>query len=212
MLRDTWATRIGIILAVAGSAVGLGNFLRFPVQAAANGGGAFMIPYLVALLLLGIPLCWVEWAMGRAAGGYGHGSGPGILNIYWRSRVSRWFGTLAIFIPLVIYMYYVYIESWCLAFAWFSLDGSLAEAATKGEIKGFLSSYQGLTDDRWFSGLWVSYTFFLITFAANFWVIYFGVARGIEAVSKIAMPLLVILGFVIMARVLTLGTPDPSQP
>ena len=54
--RDNWASKLGVILAVAGSAVGLGNFLRFPVQAATNGGGAFIIPYLIAFLLLGIPL------------------------------------------------------------------------------------------------------------------------------------------------------------
>ena len=54
--REVWKTKLGIILAVAGSAVGLGNFLRFPVQAASNGGGAFMIPYFISLLLLGIPL------------------------------------------------------------------------------------------------------------------------------------------------------------
>ena len=66
--REHWSTRIGLILAIAGSAIGLGNFLRFPVQAASYGGGAFMIPYFVALILLGLPLMWVEWAMGRFGG------------------------------------------------------------------------------------------------------------------------------------------------
>ncbi|NLX06394.1 MAG: hypothetical protein GXY33_14745 [Phycisphaerae bacterium] len=63
--RESWGTKLGIIMAVAGSAVGLGNFLRFPGEAAANGGGAFMIPYFVCIILLGIPLMWVEWAIGR---------------------------------------------------------------------------------------------------------------------------------------------------
>ena len=62
---EQWATRIGVILAVAGSAVGLGNFLRFPGQAAQNGGGAFLLPYFISLLVLGIPLCWAEWTIGR---------------------------------------------------------------------------------------------------------------------------------------------------
>lgn len=66
--RDAWASRMGLILAMAGNAIGLGNFLRFPVKAAQNGGGAFMVPYFVALLLLGIPLMWVEWAIGRRMG------------------------------------------------------------------------------------------------------------------------------------------------
>jgi len=213
MKRERWGSRMGIILAVAGSAVGLGNFLRFPVQAAQNGGGAFMIPYIVALLLLGIPLCWVEWTMGRAAGGRGHGSGPGILNMYWNSPMARSFGALGIFIPLMIYMYYVYIEAWCLAFAWFSLDGSLAAAATAHEAKDFLTGFQGLggDDNKWFSGLAAAYTFFLITFVVNFSVIYRGLAKGIEVISKIAMPILAILGAIIMVRVLTLGAPDPSH-
>ncbi|MFH1862164.1 MAG: sodium:calcium symporter, partial [bacterium] len=66
--RENWGSRIGVILAVSGSAVGLGNFLRFPVQAASHGGGAFMIPYFIAFLLLGIPLAWVEWTIGRYGG------------------------------------------------------------------------------------------------------------------------------------------------
>lgn len=66
--RERWATRIGLVLAMAGNAVGLGNFLRFPVQAAKNGGGTFMIPYFVSFILLGIPLMWVEWGIGRLGG------------------------------------------------------------------------------------------------------------------------------------------------
>ena len=62
---ESWGSRIGLILAMAGNAVGFGNFLRFPVQAINNGGGAFIIPYLVSFLLLGIPLVLIEWATGR---------------------------------------------------------------------------------------------------------------------------------------------------
>jgi NSS family neurotransmitter:Na+ symporter len=66
--REHWGSRLGVILAVAGSAVGLGNFLQFPAKAALNGGGEFMIPHFVALLLLGIPLMWIEWTLGRMGG------------------------------------------------------------------------------------------------------------------------------------------------
>jgi SNF family Na+-dependent transporter len=62
--REHWGTRVGLILAMAGNAVGLGNFLRFPVQAANNGGGTFMIPYFISFILLGIPLMWMEWGTG----------------------------------------------------------------------------------------------------------------------------------------------------
>ena len=60
---ERWGTRVGLVLAMAGNAVGLGNVLRFPVQAINNGGGAFIIPYLVSFLVMGIPLLWIEWAM-----------------------------------------------------------------------------------------------------------------------------------------------------
>jgi SNF family Na+-dependent transporter len=90
--RERWGTRIGLILAMAGNAVGLGNFLRFPVQAAQNGGGAFMIPYFTAFILLGIPLMWVEWAVGRYGGKFGHGSAPGMFDAMWKGtnlKISR---------------------------------------------------------------------------------------------------------------------------
>lgn len=75
--RDQWATKLGLILAMAGNAVGLGNFVRFPTQVAQNGGGAFMVPYFIALFFLGIPVMWVEWVAGRYGGKYGHGTlGP----------------------------------------------------------------------------------------------------------------------------------------
>ena len=75
--REGWGSRVGLVLAMAGNAVGLGNFLRFPAQAAQNGGGAFLIPYLVSFVLMGIPLLWVEWAIGRHGGQFGHHSAPG---------------------------------------------------------------------------------------------------------------------------------------
>src|SRR5688500_17250675 len=99
--KDQWGTRLGVILAVAGSAVGLGNFLRFPGQAAANGGGAFLIPYFAALLLLGIPLGWAEWAMGRYGGKKGLHSAPGVLGVFG-GRTVRYLGVIGAIIPLVV--------------------------------------------------------------------------------------------------------------
>ena len=87
--KEQWATRIGVILAVAGSAVGLGNFLRFPGNAAQNGGGAFMLPYFISLLVLGIPLCWAEWTMGRYGGTRGFNSAPGIFSVIWRNPAGQ---------------------------------------------------------------------------------------------------------------------------
>lgn len=211
--RERWGSRIGIILAVAGSAVGLGNFLRFPVQAAANGGGAFMIPYFISLLLLGIPLMWVEWTVGRFGGGFEHSTAPGIFHTMGRkARFIKYFGIIGIFGPIVIFMYYTYIESWLLGFSFFSLVGKYAEVSTKTEMKAFLSAYQGLSKNGYFTSLVPAYIFFVITFIVNMSVVSYGIRGGIEKLCKIAMPVLMLLGLMIMVRVLTLGTPDPAHP
>ena len=207
--RESWSTRIGVVLAVAGSAVGLGNFLRFPVQVAQNGGGAFMIPYFIAFLLLGIPLCWVEWTMGRYGGRFSHGSAPGIFQAMWRHPVAKYIGSIGLLGPLLIFFYYCYVESWTLGYAWFSLTGKLTQEPSRESLTLFLRNYQGVTEG---SSVKTAYIFFLITFAANFGIIYYGVSRGIERVSKVAMPILAVMGVLLAIRVLTLGTPDPAHP
>ena len=128
-----WGTRVGVILAVSGSAVGLGNFLRFPGQAAAHGGGAFMIPYVCALLFLALPIGWAEWAMARHGGTKGFHNGAAILGVVGSGRIARYFGVLAILIPMVVYMYYVYIEAWCLRYAWEYLTGGVQLSGTHRE-------------------------------------------------------------------------------
>lgn len=211
--RQTWGTRLGIIMAVAGSAVGLGNFLRFPVQAVSNGGGAFMIPYFVSFLLLGLPLMWVEWTIGRYGGGFGHGTAPGIFHSMWqKNRFIKYFGVIGIFGPLVILIYYMYIESWTLAYSVFAITGKYAPAAAEGSMQSFLNGFQGLESNKYFSGLMPAYSFFLITFIANMAVIYYGIKGGIEKLCRIAMPLLLVCGIILAVRVLTLGAPDAAKP
>jgi SNF family Na+-dependent transporter len=197
--RQQWGNKLGIILAVAGSAVGLGNFLRFPVQAAQNGGGAFMIPYFISFLLLGIPLMWIEWAVGRHGGLFGHGSAPFILSRLSQHRIVKYLGVIGIFGPVVIFIYYTYIESWLLGYAFFALTGQLFASVTPEGMKGFLSAYQGLAPG---SNIWTAYLFFLITFALNFYFLYRGVQGGIELLCKIAMPVLFICGFILAGRIL----------
>jgi SNF family Na+-dependent transporter len=199
--REKWGTKLGIILAVAGSAVGLGNFLRFPVQAIQNGGGAFLIPYFISFILLGIPLMWIEWAIGRHGGLFGHGSAPFILSRLWRNRFVKYLGVIGIFGPIVIFIYYTYVESWLLGYAFFSLTGHLLAVISPEAMKGFLATYQGLAPG---SNLLIAYLFFLITFGANFYFLYRGVQGGIELLCKVAMPILFIFGFILMGRILTL--------
>jgi len=99
---DSWNSRVGVILAVAGSAIGLGNFLRFPSVAAEYGGGAFVIPYLLALMLVGMPVAWVEWSIGRYGGRRGFNSLAGIFHAVSGNRFVGCFGVLGLLLSLVL--------------------------------------------------------------------------------------------------------------
>ncbi|MEK6590025.1 MAG: sodium-dependent transporter [Nitrospinota bacterium] len=210
--REEWGTKIGLVLALAGNAIGLGNFLRFPVQAAQNGGGAFMIPYFISLILLGIPLMWVELAIGRFGGNRGHGSMPGMFYSMWGNRWSKYLGILGIFTPLIITIYYTYIESWSLAFSIFSLTGKFFGAESRETMGAFLKGFQGVQSNEYFASIIPALIFYLITLAINVYIISKGVSKGIERLANIAMPLLFIMALALMIRVITFGTPDPSHP
>ncbi|GAB4280023.1 MAG: hypothetical protein Kow0029_24350 [Candidatus Rifleibacteriota bacterium] len=150
--REHWGSKIGLILAMAGNAVGLGNFLRFPTQAAQNGGGAFMIPYFIAFFLLGIPLMWIEWGIGRYGGNLGHGTMPGVLHKMVKNKYVKYLGVLGFVLPLFIGIYYFYIESWTLSFSYFSIKGSYISqlegkdlATKRAEMGRYLSEFQGIS-------------------------------------------------------------------
>ena len=194
---------MGVILAVAGSAVGLGNFLRFPGQAASHGGGAFMLPYFVSLLVLGIPLCWAEWIMGRHAGVRGFHSAPGVFSVVCRTPRARYFSVLALMVPLVIYMYYIVIEAWCLGYAWNYLTGGLSLGEDAAAYGGFFDSFTGATANG-SALLGPLAVFFVITSVINFTLIYLGVTKGIETFCKFAIPAMVVCALCVLARVLTL--------
>ncbi len=170
-----WGTRVGVILAVSGSAVGLGNFLRFPGQAAAHGGGAFMIPYICALLLLALPIGWAEWAMARYGGEKGFHSGPAILGMVGRGRIARYFGIIAVLVPMVVYMYYVYIEAWCLRYAWEYLIGGIQlSGPIDQQVQNAAVFFGHATGTNTDGVLNMSAVFWLIVVTIN---IYFGLSR-----------------------------------
>lgn len=222
--REHWGSNIGLILAMAGNAVGLGNFLRFPVQAAKNGGGAFMIPYFVSFLLIGLPLMWVEWTIGRRAGVLGHGSTPGAYESVWRHPIAKYLGIMGILFPLVIVTYYTYIESWCLGYSILSLLGQmpkmpgLVNTEVAQVLKPFADFLSGYMNAKTVLGGHIiipslpAYLFFLLTFALNIVILALGVKKGIEKLAKFAMPALFIMAAVLVVRVFTLGAPvHPDQ-
>ncbi len=222
--KQQWGTRIGVILAVAGSAVGLGNFLRFPGQAAANGGGAFLIPYFCALLLLGIPIGWAEWTMGRYGGRKGFHSAPAILGVIGGGRVARYLGIIGVLIPLAVYFYYVLVESWCLSYCYeyvkammggtgIGIDASTSIAEQTAASTAFHNSFTGKDFDGVMldGAIHTSVVFWAITFGVNVLFVYRGLSRGIEAFCRWAMPAMAICALLVLGRVLTLP-PNPAAP
>ncbi|GIV20468.1 MAG: sodium:calcium symporter [Armatimonadota bacterium] len=222
--REHWGTRVGLVLAMAGNAIGLGNFLRFPGQAAANGGGAFLIPYFICLLFMAIPLMWLEWTQGRYGGVRGHGTTPAMFQLMWKHPIAKYLGVLGLFIPTLILFYYSYIGSWTLGYSIKTLLGQtphvskiqLHEGMSADEISQtvldpyneFLGRYTGAADGSVFLR---PEAFTLVIFAAVYvltlWLMARGVSRGIEALAKIAMPLLFVLAVGLVVRVFTLGYP-----
>jgi len=211
--RQRWGTRIGLILAITGNAVGLGNFLRFPVQAAKHNGGAFMIPYFISFLLLGIPLMWVEWSIGRYGGIRGFGTSPGMFQLLWKNRISKYLGIIGVAGPLTIVVYYSYIASWTLGYSLFSLFNKLpkinemqALEKTLKPFSGFLIDYKG-TGTFLLSPSLMSYFIYILTLFVSFFILSRGISRGIEVLAKVAMPLLFFFAIFLVIRVLTLGAP-----
>jgi neurotransmitter:Na+ symporter, NSS family len=200
---ERWGSRVGLVLAMAGNAVGLGNFLRFPAQAVANGGGAFIIPYLVSFALMGIPLLWVEWAIGRHGGRFGHHSTPGAMHELGRSPLLKYIGVFGIFTNLTVAAYYVYIESWTLGYTWFSVTGAFT-GMTAAQVSAHFSAYLGVGGGGMLNISGVAIFFFLLTLALNLWILSRGLSAGVELASKIGMPLLLLFGIFLTIRVLTL--------
>jgi NSS family neurotransmitter:Na+ symporter len=183
--RGNFGTKLGIILATAGSAVGLGNVWRFPFMAGHNGGAAFIIIYIGCILLLGIPGMVSEFIVGRhsqanAARAYHQISG--------RKRLWRLVGYLGIVTATIILGFYAVVAGWCLQYLFASLMGRL-----NGDAGYVLSYFQTFSTHPWKPVLW-AVAFILITHL----VIVRGVQRGIERASKILMPVLFLLLLIIV--------------
>lgn len=212
--KEAWSSRLGVILAVSGSAVGLGNFLRFPGQVAQYGGGAFMVAYFISFLLIGLPVCWAEWTMGRFGGLRGFHSTVGIFYAITRRPAAKYLGVIGIIIPVIIFMYYVLVEAWCLGYSINFLAGNMDFADVDG-ASAFFTRFTGAGengDGLGLGGLHQAGLFLIFCFAFNFLLIYRGLSKGIEFFCRYAMPALVVLAILVLIRVLTLpANPDDPQ-
>lgn len=200
--KESWGSRVGLILAMAGNAVGLGNFLRFPVQAIQNGGGAFIIPYLVCFLLMGIPLLYVEWAMGRFGGKHNHHSTPFILNSMDKRKLWKYIGVFGIFTNVAVAAYYCYLESWTLSYIYHSIVGSF-QGLNQIEVANFFESYIDINQST--TGLpYESIIFWVLCLLLNTWILSKGLSGGVEKTAKIGMPLLILFGIILAIKGITL--------
>ncbi|MDT0689980.1 sodium:calcium symporter [Salegentibacter sp. F188] len=206
--KEVWGSRLGLILAMAGNSVGLGNFLRFPVQAVQNGGGTFIIPYLVCFLLMGIPLLWIEWSMGRFGGRRGHHSTPFILGSMHSGSLWKYVGVFGIFTNIAVAAYYCYIESWTLSYTFHSIRGTFT-GLSQTEVAGYFNDYVSM-GTNFFGIPNEAIFFFIICILINTYILSRGLA-GIERVAKIGMPLLILFGGFLAIRGLSLGTTAASE-
>lgn len=206
--KESWGSRVGLILAMAGNAVGLGNFLRFPVQAVQNGGGAFILPYLICFLLMGIPLLFVEWSVGRYGGKLGNHSTPYILDSMSKKPYWKYIGVFGIFTNIAVVAYYTYIESWTFIYVFHSIFGTFTGMG-KEEISSFFDNYVTLSgSDLGIPMLPV--VVYILVLGINVYVLSTGLG-GIEKVAKIGMPLLIIFGIILAYRGWTMGTDYASD-
>ena len=216
-VKEAWGTRVGLILAMAGNAVGLGNFLRFPVQAVQNGGGAFIIPYLISFLLMGLPLLWIEWAQGRYGGIRGSHSTPFIFHSLSKKRIWKYVGVFGIFTNIGIVSYYTYIESWTLSYTFKSIAQNF-NGLTPAQVSTAFDKYAGVHEAVAQNAVTINFptwaiVAFVITLIINVYILSRGLSGGVELVAKIAMPLLLVFGAFLAVRAVTLGaTGVPDCP
>jgi neurotransmitter:Na+ symporter, NSS family len=190
--RSTFSGNIGFVLAAAGSAVGLGNIWRFPYLAAKDGGGLFLLVYLILVLTFGFALLTTEIAIGRKTG-QGPLTAYGLIN-----PKGKFIGVLACIVPAIILPYYCTIGGWVLKYFTLFITGSGKNAVADGYFTGFIT------------GQWAPIIFGVVYLLLTAAIVIGGVNKGIERFSKVLMPILVVLIFAIGIFSLTLHYKDAS--
>ena len=190
--RSTFSGSIGFVLAAAGSAVGLGNIWRFPYLAAKDGGGVFLLCYIILALTFGFALLTTEITIGRK-------TKQSPLTAYRHLHKSwGWIGLFSCAIPAIILPYYSAIGGWVLKYLFAYASGHGADAVADGYFTGFITA-------QWEPLIW-----FLIFLGATAVIVYMGVDKGIERMSKVLMPLLILLIIAISIFSLTLKHTDAN--
>ena len=181
--RDSWSNNFGFIMATAGAAVGLGNIWRFPYTCGENGGGAFILVYLLCVFFIGMPVLISELAIGRASGQ----GGAGAFSALVKKNKKLWYslGFLGIFVGFLITSYYTIIAGWTMEYLWDALTGVFnnMDSSSSEFFKEFMAS-----DSR---QIFWHVIFTTITVS----ILFGGVSGGIEKMAEILMPILLFILF-----------------
>ena len=189
--RGKWGSKLGFVLAAAGSAIGLGNIWRFPTVTGENGGAAFVIVYIACVLLIGVPIMLAEFTIGRRAKSDPMGAfrklAPGTL---W-----KFVGALGVLTGLMILSYYSVVAGWTLKYITLTLTGALQGAdpdSIRTTFADFIQSGQSVTG------------YHLLFMVLTVWIVTGGIQGGIERAAKVLMPLLLLLLLLLVLRSVTL--------
>ena len=200
--KAKFATKIGLVAATVGSAIGLGNVWRFPSETQGNGGAAFLIVYLLCVLILGIPVMLAEFAIGRS------GQSDAVGNFKSLTPDKKWWmaGAIGLLASYLILSYYMVVAGWTLDYVFTSLTGSLYEGyETAANTSQYFGDKMNALVTSWHAP--ILWTF--ITLGINFVVLLMGVQKGIEKLSNVLMPVLFLLLVIFAVKSLTL--PDAMR-
>ena len=197
--KATFTSKLGVIAATVGSAVGLGTVWRFPNEVQSNGGSVFLITYLLCVLLVGIPVMLAEFSVGR-------GSGSDAIGAYRKLTPRRpWWivGVISVLAPYLIMMYYMVVAGWTLQYLWMSLSGALFEGVGSGaaEPEAFQAIMRHSLAEGWQPVFWTA-----VMIVVNLLVLMRGVQKGIERMANTLMPLLFVI--LLVFCVVSLNLPD----
>ena len=189
--KSQWGSKIGFILASAGSAIGLGAVWKFPYMTAANGGGSFLLVFLIFTLLIGLPLLLAEFVLGRGAAV----SAVKTFGKLGKNKKYNIFGIIGAFALFVLLSFYSVIGGWILVY----LGISIADALGIYSASDYVALFSTIISNPWIA-LGAQAMFILL----NVLIVSRGVQKGIERASKIMMPMLFIIFLIIITRSLTL--------
>lgn len=191
-LRDGFTTRLGVLLATLGSAVGLGNIWKFPTLTGSSGGAVFIIIYIISVLLIGIPVMVSELAIGRSA----RANAVDAMRLSSPTKAPWWLiGAMGILSAFLIMGFYTEVAGWVFAYIFKAMSGAILSTSSEVTTAAFTT----LVSNPWLSLLW-QWVDLIIVGA----VILFGVSKGIEKVTRTLIPVLLILLIIVAIRSITL--------